>query len=425
MFESASDLSQQEAKIISQSVSDGLGTGDYIVGRESELQAIMERIQNAKSDLSRGSTVFVVGDNGRGKSKFIEAVANTVRDELGDIVSCFSISRERFFGTGTKELYCKFINNLSERTKRNGAGLETLLQAFIAKIQRTMGANSNIVEEGICKVLEATEGKEINTAFAQVIGLYINSVSSGNASLRQNTLKWIKGEYQQVRDARADLGNKVDFIISDKTAIAMLKNWINLFSYIDKTTFLAIDEIQSLERLDDQPLQRNWDVIKDLYDASQKMKLVLIFTGTKKELLDKRKGLFSNRHLGSRLGGQPINDNALADPHQALFELKAISDPNILIGYLDYLSDVRNIAVGRELPVSGEDKKAFLQMMKAKEVGGCSNNEINVAIRTIGQEFERKLSLLESGQYSSFAEACGFSPKEMSTTKTESEIKIL
>lgn len=425
MFDSVLNLTQQEAKTISQSISDGLGTGDYIVGRESELQAIIERIENAKSDLSHGSTIFIVGDNGRGKSTLIKAVANTVRDELGDIVSCFSISRERFFGTGTKELYCKFINNLSERTKRNGAGLETLLQAFIAKIQHTIGTDSNIVEESICKVLEATEGKEINTAFAQVIGLYINSVSSGNFILRQNTLKWIKGEYQQVRDARADLGNKVDIIINDRYAIAMLKNWIHLFSYLGKTTFLAIDELQRLERMDDQPLQRNWDVIKDLYDASQNMKLVLVFSGTKKELLDKRKGLFSNQHLGSRLGGQPINDKALADPHQAIFELKAVSDPNILLGYLDYMNAVRNIAAGKELPINEEDKKAFLQAMKAKEVSGCQDNEINVAIRTIGQEFERKLSLLESGQYTSFAESCGFSPKEISTTKTESEIKIL
>ena len=409
-------LSQQDAINICQIAADGKVIDGLFVGRDKETQAILNRIENATRDNGIGSAVFIVGENGKGKSKFLNHITAIARDELDDVVSSFEIKNERFSGIGVRELYCRFINNLSVRTKPNGAALETLLQNFIMKVQGQSEESESpvsLVEQCKIEVLKSTEGTEINTTFAHVIGLYIKAVTNCDNNLRQYALKWLKGEYQRVQDAHTDFGHEVDIIINDKYGLAMIRNWISLFAYLGKTTVLAIDELQRLVKLDEKAARRNWDVIKDLYDDSQKMKAIFLFAGTM-ELLDKynKRGLFSNPDLNSRLGGKTFNNGAFADYSQSIIYLQAITSPYVMLEYLTCLKEIKERAIGRMLPITEEDIKFFLKEEKKEhEVYDpkrtVSDDEIDVAIRILQKDFIHKLTMMEFNSGKDDVALCG------------------
>lgn len=428
-------LTKQEACNICQNASDGKVVEGLFVGREHETQAILNRIKNATN--GTGSAVFIVGENGKGKSKFVNHITSIARDELNNVISVFEIKNERFSGTGARELYSRFINNLSLRTKPDGAALETLLQNFIMKVQEDMedmDSAKSLIEQCSEVVLKSTEGAEINTAFAQVISLYINAVTSRNKTLRDYTLKWLRGEYQRVQDVHTDFGHGVDIIINDRNAIAMIKNWIRLFSYLGMTTIMAVDEIQRLAKLDEAVARRNWDVIKDLYDDSRKLKVVFLFTGTT-ELIDRnnKRGLFSNPDLSSRLGGKKFNNEGLTDFSQSIIYLSSINNPYELLEYLSCLKRIKEIAIGRELQVSESDLQNFLsKVKKEKEIydpkQGPSENKVNVPIRDIMKDFMRILALMEYYPEKSFSELCGFNsqmPQAGETNINNDQIEVL
>ena len=98
-------LSQQDAINICQIAADGKVIDGLFVGRDKETQAILNRIENATRDNGIGSAVFIVGENGKGKSKFLNHITAIARDELDDVVSSFEIKNERFSGIGVRELY--------------------------------------------------------------------------------------------------------------------------------------------------------------------------------------------------------------------------------------------------------------------------------------------------------------------------------
>lgn len=406
-----------------QNASDGKLVDGLFVGRELETKAILKRIENATN--GNGSAVFIVGKNGLGKSKFVDHVISIARNELDDVISRFEIKAGiRFAGTGARGLYHQFIENLSVRTKPEGAALETLLQNFIMKVQEDMEEDNSmkpLAEQCVEVILKATEGHEINTAFARVIGLYIHASNSKNFELLGYALKWLKGEYQQRKDARHDLGPDADIIINDENAIAMLNNWIHLFSYMGKTTILAIDELQRLAILEESVARKNWDVIMDLYEKSNRMNVVFLFTGTN-ELIDRynKRGLFSNPDLSSRLGGKTFNKEGLADFSQSIIYLSAITNPYEHMDLLDSLKKLKEVAIGRELPVSESDLQKYLsKIKKEKEIYDpklcISENEVNVPMRDIQKDFMRILSLMEYYPEKSFSELCGFDTQSSQT----------
>lgn len=429
------NLTKQEACNICQNASDGKVVEGLFVGREHETQAILNRIKNATN--GTGSAVFIVGENGKGKSKFVNHITSIARDELNDVISVFEIKNERFSGSGTRELYSRFINNLSLRTKPDGAALETLLQNFIMKVQEDMedeDSEKSLAEKCSEVVLKSTEGAEINTAFAQVISLYINAVTSRNDNLRYFVLKWLRGEYQRVQDAHTDFGHSVDIIVNDRNAIAMIKNWIRLFSYLGMTSIIAVDELQRLAKLDEAVARRNWDVIKDLYDDSGKLKVVFLFTGTT-ELIDRynKRGLFSNPDLSSRLGGKTFNKDGLADFSQSIIYLSAITNPYELLDYLVCLKGIKEVAIGKELPMSEFDLQNYLSKIKKdKEIYDpkqtIAENGLNVPLRDIQKDFMRLLSLMEYYPEKSFSELCGFNsqmPQAGGTNVNNDQIEVL
>lgn len=411
-----SKLSQQEAINVCQLAADGKVVDGLFVGREQETRAILNRIEIASRDGGIGSAVFIVGENGKGKSKFLNYITTIARNDFDDVICSFEITKERFAGTGVRELYCRFINNLSVRTKPNGGALETLLQNFIMKVQKESDEKEqkqSLAEECKKEVLKSTEGTEINTAFAHVIGLYIDAVTKNDTKLRQYSLKWLKGEYQRVQDAHRDFGHEVDIIINDKYGIPMIKNWIRVFAYLGKTTILTIDEMQRLAKLDEQVAKRNWDVVKDLYDDSKGLKAVFLFAGTM-ELLDKynKRGLFSNPDLSSRLGGKAFNTQGLADYTQSIIYLKAITNPYVLMDYLANLQKIKEVALGYGLDISEDDIKAFLSKeKKEREVydpkNGNADNEVDVPLRILQKDFMRVLALMEYNPGKKFQEIAG------------------
>ena len=437
-------ITWQEAVNICAGAIDGVGDCGYLAGRDEETNAILRRIENASREGGRGSTVFIRGDNGVGKTTFVKHIQKKVMDEVGDIACYIPIEggcKERFHGAGTRTLYQKFVNGLSLRTEPKGGALEKLLQGFIRKVQDEMGAASDgkgvgnvgsLVEACMKRVLVSTEGGDINIAFAKVVSLYISGVTGNDDALRLHALKWLKGEYETKRQVGQDLGGEVDIFINDGNAIAMVMNWIRLFAFLGKTTVVAFDEIQRLVKLDDISAGNNWAVIKDLYDFSLELRTVLIFLGTN-AMIDTyhRKGLFSNKDLSDRLGGPNRISGGVSSFDEPLFELKPVSKPEALLDYLTLIKCAKEMVMGCKLDVTKQGIQAFLR----KEKRECETYDpkrkqdpttISVNTRHLIQDFMRALSALAANPGMGFAAAGGLSDADMQENDdVETSLEVL
>lgn len=351
---------------------------EYIqVGRVNEVKALIEDLDN----IEQGGSVFriIIGDFGAGKSFFLQLI-RYIALEKGMVVINADMSPDRrlFASNGqARNLYKELARNLATRAHPEGNAMIPLVEKFITEQRRVADAEGKDVERVIKDKLNSLSELVDGYDFAQVIATYWKAYNEGNEDLKNNVIRYLRGEYTSRADARRDLG--VRAIVEDNNVydhIKLLARFVTQAGY--KGLLVNLDEVVNLYKLPSQRARSsNYEqVLRILNDCLQGSaeSLGFLLGGTPEFLMDQRKGLYSYEALHSRLAENTFAQIAnVVDYHSPILMLQNLSPEEIYV----LLCNIRNVFAGGNKDkyiLPDEALKAFLEH--------CSKNIGDAYFRT-------------------------------------------
>ncbi len=376
---------------------------EYIaVGRTLELEAILNDI----SIIEQGgaSFRFIVGPFGAGKS-FLFSIIRSHVTKKGFLVmdADFSPSR-RLMGTKNEGLatYRELVNNLSSATKPLGGALSLILDKWINQINfeaREKNINEeervswalNEIYKRCFEIRDLIHGFE----FAKLLEAYYLSYENNDYQMQDNVLKWFRGEYQNRRDAKKDLG--VNIIVGDDDWY----EYIKLFAVFSKQAgykglLILCDEMINLSKITNRiSRENNYEKLLAMYNDSLQGKasyLGIIMGATPKSLEDQRRGVFSYEALKSRLSkGSYYNEN-MKDLLSPIITIQKLKESELFV-LLERLSQLHSFMFSYENQIGSEDINNFL----ASELNRIGANS-KITPREIIRDFIEVMNLLHQNQ---------------------------
>lgn len=351
---------------------------EYIqVGRVNEVKALIEDLDN----IEQGGSAFriIIGDFGAGKSFFLQLI-RYIALEKGMVVINADMSPDRrlFASNGqARNLYKELARNLATRAHPEGNAMIPLVEKFITEQRRVADAEGKDVERVIKDKLNSLSELVDGYDFAQVIATYWKAYNEGNEDLKNNVIRYLRGEYTSRADARRDLG--VRSIVEDNNVydhIKLLARFVTQAGY--KGLLVNLDEVVNLYKLPSQRARSsNYEqVLRILNDCLQGSaeSLGFLLGGTPEFLMDQRKGLYSYEALHSRLAENTFAQIAnVVDYHSPILMLQNLSPEEIYV----LLCNIRNVFAGGNKDkyiLPDEALKAFLEH--------CSKNIGDAYFRT-------------------------------------------
>lgn len=351
---------------------------EYIqVGRVNEVKALIEDLDN----IEQGGSAFriIIGDFGAGKSFFLQLI-RYIALEKGMVVINADMSPDRrlFASNGqARNLYKELARNLATRAHPEGNAMIPLVEKFITEQRRIADAEGKDVERVIKDKLNSLSELVDGYDFAQVIATYWKAYNEGNEDLKNNVIRYLRGEYTSCADARRDLG--VRAIVEDNNVydhIKLLARFVTQAGY--KGLLVNLDEVVNLYKLPSQRARSsNYEqVLRILNDCLQGSaeSLGFLLGGTPEFLMDQRKGLYSYEALHSRLAENTFAQIAnVVDYHSPILMLQNLSPEEIYV----LLCNIRNVFAGGNKDkyiLPDEALKAFLEH--------CSKNIGDAYFRT-------------------------------------------
>lgn len=351
---------------------------EYIqVGRVNEVKALIEDLDN----IEQGGSAFriIIGDFGAGKSFFLQLI-RYIALEKGMVVINADMSPDRrlFASNGqARNLYKELARNLATRAHPEGNAMIPLVEKFITEQRRIADAEDKDVERVIKDKLNSLSELVDGYDFAQVIATYWKAYNEGNEDLKNNVIRYLRGEYTSRADARRDLG--VRAIVEDNNVydhIKLLARFVTQAGY--KGLLVNLDEVVNLYKLPSQRARSsNYEqVLRILNDCLQGSaeSLGFLLGGTPEFLMDQRKGLYSYEALHSRLAENTFAQIAnVVDYHSPILMLQNLSPEEIYV----LLCNIRNVFAGGNKDkyiLPDEALKAFLEH--------CSKNIGDAYFRT-------------------------------------------
>lgn len=351
---------------------------EYIqVGRVNEVKTLIEDLDN----IEQGGSAFriIIGDFGAGKSFFLQLI-RYIALEKGMVVINADMSPDRrlFASNGqARNLYKELARNLATRAHPEGNAMIPLVEKFITEQRRVAEAEGKDVERVIKDKLNSLSELVDGYDFAQVIAAYWKAYNEGNEDLKNNVIRYLRGEYTSRADARRDLG--VRAIVEDNNVydhIKLLARFVTQAGY--KGLLVNLDEVVNLYKLPSQRARSsNYEqVLRILNDCLQGSaeSLGFLLGGTPEFLMDQRKGLYSYEALHSRLAENTFAQIAnVVDYHSPILMLQNLSPEEIYV----LLCNIRNVFAGGNKDkyiLPDEALKAFLEH--------CSKNIGDAYFRT-------------------------------------------
>ena len=374
-------IKPKEATAIINSLNSGvvpnLGIQHIVTGRELEVKALTSSLEDVKNGHSM--VRLIAGDYGSGKS-FMLHLMKTVALKQNFVVSKADFSPEnRLFHNNWKSvILCTEIkSNISIKSKVTGDALSLLLDKWIEQI---------IMEISQCNKMPVNDFKnqEYQMAIKDKITIIINGITEsggyvlssvlikyfdayidGDTELKNNAIKWLKGEYRSKLDAKAELG--VREIINDSNWYDMLKHFTRLFKSIGYVGFLiCLDEGGNLYQIEKKnSRQKNYEKLLNMYnDCFQGgiENLFFVIAGDVKFVESDRRGLYSYDALKTRLEANKYETNEYRDLSQPVIKLKPLSDSEIFV-LLNKILVVYNQNYGIELSFSHEEITSFIETL--------------------------------------------------------------
>lgn len=398
---------------------------EYIaVGRKAEVEAILSDL----TDIAEGGGAFrfIVGKYGSGKSFLLQLARNNAL-ERNYLVANADLSPERRL-TGTKgqglKLYRELIANLSTKARPEGNALESLLQRWIMDVQRRVEASG--VSVGNSGFDQAVEGGILETAndmqeyvygydFARVLLKYWEGYRTENDELKQNALRWLRGEYERKSDAR-ELG--VSQIISDDTWYEVIKLLARLSQKLGyKGLLVLIDESVNLYKITNRvSRENNYEKLLAMFNdvmQGRTQYLGIYVGGTPQSVEDERRGLFSYEALKSRLQTSSLARDGFVDFSGPIIRLETLNNEEIYL-LLEHLHDVFCAHNKLDSILTQEQMIAFMQMV-ANRIGA----EKLLTPREVTRDFISLMNLIYQNEGATYDSVMGAGQVKLQSAQTD------
>ncbi|NJO76173.1 MAG: ATP-binding protein [Leptolyngbyaceae cyanobacterium RM1_406_9] len=304
------------------------------VGRGEETKAVIRDLERIAEG---GSAIrFVIGEYGSGKTFFLSLVrAIALEKKLVTAHADLTPDRRLHATAGqARSLYAELMQNLATRTKPDGGALPSVVERFVTSAV-SEGRDRNIdpeavIRERLAHLSEMVGGYD----FAEVIAAYWCGHDSGDETLKDSAIRWLRGEYTTRTDARHALG--VRTIVDDANVYDQLKLFTQLVRLAGYSGFLiCLDELVNLYKLaNTQARKSNYEqILRILNDCLQGTAVGLGFMlgGTPDFLMDTRRGLYSYPALQSRLAENTFAVNGLVDYNNPVLRLGNLSPEDLFV----------------------------------------------------------------------------------------------
>jgi hypothetical protein len=404
-----------------------VGLEHITVGRAKEIEAILHDIDMIEA--GGASFRFIVGKYGSGKSFLMQTIRNYAAAR-GFVVCDADLSPERRL-VGTKgstqnqglATYRELMQHLSTKAKPDGGALPLILEKWISgimvqvKTQETDDFDA-AVERRIFTVIGELEGMVNGFAFARAVSTYYRAYRDGDDTKKSLVLKWFRGEYGGLREARADLG--INLFVNDENWYDFLKIFaIFLVKAGYKGLLVLIDELVNLYKLPNAITRAaNYEKILTLFNDTLQGKakhIGFLMGGTPQCMEDKYRGIFSYEALRSRL----------AEGHFAGADIKDLTAPIIRLAMLtqeemyvlvEKLRDIHAGLYGYAPMLTHEDLLYFLTV-EYNRVGA----ETHITPREIIRDFIELANILHQNPQLSVAQVLGSNSFELAKGGLENE----
>lgn len=304
------------------------------VGRKAEVGALV-------SDIARiadgGSAVrFVIGEYGSGKTFFLHLVRSVALEKKLVTVHADLNPDRRLHATGgqARALYAELMHNLATRARPDGGALPAVVERFITLALSEADARGVSPQTVLAERLGALSEMVGGYDFAQVVQAYWRGHDTGDARLKDDAVRWLRGEFSTRTDARAALG--VRAIVDDDTfydQIKLMARFVRLAGF--GGLLVCLDEMVNLYKITNtQARNANYEqvlrIVNDtLQGAAEGYGFVL--SGTPEFLLDTRRGLYSYAALASRLTENQFAKGSLVDFSGPVLRLASLTPEDFYV----------------------------------------------------------------------------------------------
>jgi predicted house-cleaning noncanonical NTP pyrophosphatase (MazG superfamily) len=316
-----------------------IGLEHIAVGREKEMAALAQDLDN----MAQGGAAFrfIIGRYGAGKSFMLQLLRNYALQQ-GFVVADVDLSPERrLAGTNDQSVstYRELMPRLSSKTRPDGGALIAILEGWINDIQNLVAKTTgmrpndesfdNQVEAKIREVVKDIEGLVHGFDFANVIITYWRGYRLDDAQKKEAALRWLRGEFATKTEAKVALGERVSIIDDDSwyDYIKLLAKFVSDIGY--KGLIIIVDEVVHLYKISHTlSRQKNYDKILTMFNDTRGggvEHLGIFIGGTPQFLEDKRRGLYSDEALRSRLAKSRFLENGIQDTSEPVIHLKTLS----------------------------------------------------------------------------------------------------
>lgn len=371
-----------------------IGLEHIAVGRRPEIEAILRDMEN----IAEGGAAFklITGKFGSGKSFLLQMIRNYAMDRDFVVADADLSPERRLVGTKGQGLatYKELMSHLSTRTRPDGGALEMILQKWIITLQQSVMQEyaygpdhpqlGEEVEKRIYAVASAMRGLVHGFDFAKVLATYWNAHKLADDVLKQDSLRWLRGEFATRTEARKALG--VGVIIDDDNWYDYMKLWAEFTAAIGyKGLLLFIDEGVNLYKITNSiSRQSNYEKLLTMFNDTMQGKaenLGIFIGGTPQFVEDSRRGLFSYEALRSRLVAGRYGAAGLNNYTGPIIALDMLSHEEILV-LLQKLRDIHAHHYGYEARLSQEQLVHFME----EAVGRLGADELLTA-REVVRDF--------------------------------------
>ncbi|WP_379134305.1 ATP-binding protein [Paenibacillus sp. sgz500958] len=350
-----------------------IGLEHIAVGRRPEIEAILRDMDN----IADGGAAFklITGKFGSGKSFLLQMIRNYAMDRDFVVADADLSPERRLVGTKGQGLatYRELMSHLSTRTRPDGGALEIILQKWIFSLQQSIMEDKGFgtdapqlgqeVEKQIYAVASEMRGLVHGFDFAKVLAAYWNGHKLANDDLKQDALRWLRGEFATRTEARKALD--VGVIIDDDNWYDYMKLWAEFTAAIGyQGLLLFIDEGVNLYKITNSiSRQSNYEKLLTMFNDTMQGKaerLGIFLGGTPQFVEDGRRGLFSYEALRSRLVAGRYGAAGLNNFTGPIIALDMLSHEEILI-LLQKLRDIHAQHYAYDVNLSQEQLVHFME----------------------------------------------------------------
>jgi hypothetical protein len=227
-----------------------------------------------------------------------------------------------------------------------------------------VGAVSERIAEMMMELSELSYG----FAFANVLDAYWRGMKTDDDALKQNALRWLRGEYATKTEAKKEL--PVDRIIDDASWYEFLK----LFAvFVKKAGYkgllVFLDEGVNLYKIPHkQARDNNYEKLLTIFNDTMQGKaqnIGVFLSGTPQFIYDERRGLFNYDALRTRLEDNRFSSQNFVDFTTPVIKLKQLSPEEIFI-LLERLCELHSSHYDYDCTLGKDQLTAFLNTVLSR-----------------------------------------------------------